>query len=48
MKIKIMIYISDEVEKFLGIQNFCPKEKIRFFSILLWPIIKSSEKLTLG
>ena len=48
MKIKVMIYISDEAEKFGGIQNFCPKEKNWLFYILLWPIIKSSEKLMLG
>ena len=39
-----MIFVSDEVEKFGGIQNFCLKEKNLSFYILLWLISKFSEK----
>ena len=30
-KSKIVIFISDEAEKFGGIQHFCPMEKIGYF-----------------
>ena len=45
-KSKIVIFISNEAEKFGGIQYFCLKEKIWLLHILWHPIHESSEKLT--
>ena len=42
-KSKIVIFISDEVEKFGGIQQFCLIENIWSFYILWWQIHKSSK-----
>ena len=39
-----MIFISDEAEKFGGVQYFCLMEKNWLLDILWWPIHKSSEK----
>ena len=39
-----MIFISDEAEKFGGIQHFCLMEKNWLLHDLWWPIHKSSEK----
>ena len=44
-KSKIVIFISDEAEKFWDIQNFCPMEKNWLLQILWWPVSKSSEKV---
>ena len=46
MKSKIVISVSDEAEKFGGIQHFCLMEKIWLLHILWYPIHESSEKLT--
>ena len=43
-KSKIVIFISDEAEKFGDIQHLCPKEKIWLLHILWCPLHKSSEK----
>ena len=43
-KSKIVIVISDEAEKFGGIQHFCLIEKIWSLDILWYPIHESSEK----
>ena len=45
-KSKIMIFISNEAEKFVGIQHFCLKEKNWLLHILWCSIQKSSEILT--
>ena len=39
-----MIFVSDEAEKFGGIQHFCLMEKIWSLDILWYPIYESSEK----
>ena len=44
-KSRIVIFISDDAEKFGGIQNFCLMGKNWLLHILWWPIHKSSEKL---
>ena len=44
-KSKIVIFISDEVENFGGIQHFCLMEKIWSLHILWWQIHKPSEIL---
>ena len=41
-----MIFISDEAEKFGGIQHFCLMEETLSLYILRWQIHKSSEILT--
>ena len=41
-----MIFISDEAEKFGGIQHFCLVVEIWSLHILRWQIHKSSEILT--
>ena len=43
-----MIFISDEAEKFGGIQHFCPMEKIWSLDILWYPIHESSEAEKFG
>ena len=45
-KIKIVIFISYEAEKFGGIQHFCLMVEILSLLILWWQIHKSSEILT--
>ena len=45
-KSKIVIFISNEAEKFGGIQNFCQIQKNKLLHILWCPIHKSSKKLT--
>ena len=45
-KSKIVIVISDEAEKFGGIQHFCPTEIIWLLHMLWYPVDESSEKLT--
>ena len=45
-KSKIVIFSSNEAEKFGGNQHFCLMEKIWLLNILWYPIHKSSEKLT--
>ena len=45
-KSKIVIFISNEAEKFGGIQHFCLMEKNWLLNILWWQIHKSSEILT--
>ena len=42
-----MVFISDEPEKFGGIQNYCLLGKNWMLHVLYWPISKSSEKLML-
>ena len=44
-KLKIIIFIGHEAEKFSSIQNFCLMEKNRLLYILWWPISKSGEKV---
>ena len=44
-KSKIVIVVSDEAEKFGGIQHFCPMEIIWLLHMLWYPIDESSEKL---
>ena len=44
MKIQNVIFISDEAEKFGGIQHFCLMEKNWLLHVLWWSIHKSSEK----
>ena len=46
LKSKIVIFISNEEEKFWGNQHFCLIEKIWLLHILLYPIYESREKLT--
>ena len=48
LKSKIVIFISDEAEKFGGIQHFCLIKKIWSLYILWWQIHKSSEIRTLN
>ena len=43
-KSKIVMFISNEAEKFGGIQLFCLMEKNWLLHILWWPVHKSSEK----
>ena len=43
---KSVIFISNEAEKFGGIQHFCLMEEIWSLHILRWQIHKSSEILT--
>ena len=45
-KSKIVIFISNEAEKFGGNQYLCLMEKIWLLHILWYPIHESSEKLT--
>ena len=45
-KSKIVIFISNEAEKFGGIQDFCLTEKVWLLNILWWQTHKSSEILT--
>ena len=45
-KTKIVIFISNEAEKYLRNQHFCLMEKICLLHILWYPIDESREKLT--